>query len=169
MSISTPSPSHFAMKSSSSYNLEARTGEAFVSPKCFHKEKRRNKEMLYILSLVVVLENRTLRHIWSTCSGCGCYGECSADLEPSYGHMGGTFGYIDQHSELYCIMLRRHAGPLEFNGEVLDLASSLTSLWLTGTCGEEWWHQKKGKRVILVTWWKSLYELMTTQSSGEKF
>lgn len=41
-----------------------------------------------------------------------------ADLEPSYGHMGGTFGYIDQHSGLYCIMLRLHAGPLEFDGEV---------------------------------------------------
>lgn len=66
---------------------------------CFSKEK--NNEMLYLLSAVVLLENGTSRHNMKHMHGCGWYGQCSADLEPSYGHVGGTFGYIDQHSELY--------------------------------------------------------------------
>lgn len=74
--------------------------------------------MLYILSLVVVLENRAQTHMKRMLGMRALWRVQCADLEPSYGHMGGTFGYIDQHSGLYCIMLRLHASPLEFNGEV---------------------------------------------------
>lgn len=68
-------------------------------------QQKKNKEILYMLSSVVVLENRrNMKHM----HGGGCYGQCSADL---YGHMGGTFGYIDQHSELYWEMEVLHFAP----------------------------------------------------------
>lgn len=102
----------------------------------------------------------------------GKCGECSADLEPVVWVQGGTFGYIDKHSNRnFRILPYCNTPPLLFRNIITVSMFSLTSMTITWSVETETrrnlkkWKKTssngerknvekggdKGKRVILVT------------------
>ena len=69
-------------------------------------------------------------------------GECSADLEPVVRVQGGTFGYIEKHSDSTgnqrspLLMLMLPTLPLRCTGESLTFKFSITSLLMTRSAEE---------------------------------
>lgn len=79
--------------------------------------------------------------------------------------MGGTFGYIDQHSELYCITLRLHAGPPRTepgsigSGIFTDITTTERDMWRGMVTPKKRQESDSGHLVKVAVWTNDESEL----------